>query len=140
MYKKAFDEFLMSDDTLRIYEGARLVFSSNKARLLPLIEYIGQDAHHHQDVVVFDKVMGNAAALLSIRAGCREVYSPLGSRLAIKTLGIHGIEYHLIKIVPYIQNSTGDDMCPMEKLSIDKSPEEFYEAIMNRINKPRAES
>ena len=140
MYKKAFGEFLTSADTLRIYEGAQSIFSSNKDRLLPLLEYIQQDAHHHQDVVVFDKVMGNAAALLSIRAGCREVYSPLGSQLAIKTFDIYGIEYHLIEIVPYIQNSTGDDMCPMEKLSIDKSPEEFYEAMMNRINRPRAES
>ena len=140
MYKEAFDEFLMSDDTLRIYEGAQLIFSSNKARLLPLIEYIGQDAHHHQDVVIFDKVMGNAAALLSIKAGCREVYSPLGSQLAVKTFDMHGVKYHLIETVPYVQNYTGDDMCPMEKLSIDKSPEEFYETMMNRINKTQAES
>ena len=140
MYKKTFGEFLTGADTLRIYEGTQLIFSSNKDRLLPLLEYIQQDAHHHQGVVVFDKVMGNAAALLSIRAGCREVYSPLGSQLAIKTFNIYGIEYHLIKIMPYIQNSTGDDMCPMEKLSIDKSPAEFYEAMLNRINKPRTES
>ena len=140
MYKEAFGEFLTGVDTLRIYEGAQLIFSSNKDRLLPLLDYIQQDTNHHQNLVVFDKVMGNAAALLSIIAGCWEVYSPLGSQLAIKTFDIYSIEYHLTEIVPYIQNSTGDDMCPMEKLSIDKSPEEFYEAMMDRINKPPAES
>ncbi len=140
MYKEAFGEFLTSADTLRIYEGAQVIFSSDKDRLLPLLEYIRQDAHHHQDIVVFDKVMGNAAALLSIRAGCRKVYSPLGSRLAIKLFEIYGIEYHLIEIVPYVQNSAGDDMCPMEKLSIDKNPEEFYAEMMKRIKKPGAET
>lgn len=73
--------------------------------------------------------MGNAAALLSIKAGCREVYSPLGSQLAIKTLEKYGIKYHLVEIVPYILQPDGRKMCPMEKLSIDKEPEEFYKLV-----------
>jgi hypothetical protein len=73
--------------------------------------------------------MGNAAVLLSIKAGCREVYSPLGSQLAVKTLDRYGIKYHLTKIVSYIRNSDGEDVCPMEKLSVNKEPEEFYELI-----------
>ena len=77
--------------------------------------------------------MGNAAALLSVKASCREVYSPLGSQLAIKTLEKYGIKYQLTKTVPYIQNATGEDMCPMEKLSIDKEPEEFYKAVKSII-------
>ena len=139
MYKEAFGEFLTSTDTLRIYQGAQLTFYSKKGRLLPLLEYIQQDTHRRQGAVIFDRAMGSAAALLSIRADCREVYSPLGSQLAIRIFEIYGIEYHLIKIVPYVQNSTGDAICPMEKLSINKNPEEFYEVMMNRIKKPRAE-
>ncbi len=77
--------------------------------------------------------MGNAAALLSIKANCRETYSPLGSKLAIKTLDKYGIKYHITEIVPYIQKPDGEDMCPMEKLSINKEPEEFYEVIKNII-------
>jgi len=73
--------------------------------------------------------MGNAAALLSVKADCRKVYSPVGSQLAIKTLGDYNAEYHFIKIVPYIQNREGEGMCPMEKLSINKSPDEFYETV-----------
>jgi hypothetical protein len=51
----------------------------------------------------------------------QEVYSPLGSELATKTLDQYGIKYYLIKIVPYIQNSDGQDICPMEKLSLVKA-------------------
>jgi hypothetical protein len=79
--------------------------------------------------------MGNAAALLSVKANSLEVYSPLGSQLAIKTLENYNIKYHLTRIVPYIQNPKGEDMCPMERLSLNKDPEEFYQAIKQFIKK-----
>lgn len=135
MHKHLFNGFLTSSDTLRVYGGDKLIFSSDKDRLLPLLEYIDRFSPHHQQVVIFDKIMGNAAALLSIKAGCQEVYSPLGSQLAVKTLDKYGIKYHLTKVVRYIQKPGGEDMCPMEKLSIDKGPEAFYKVMRNIINK-----
>ena len=140
MYADFFNEFLMSDDTLRVYEDDRLVFCSVKGRLLPLLEYISQFAQNHRQVVILDKTMGNAAALLSLKADCREVYSPLGSRLAVKTLDSHGVRHHLTKLVPYIQKSDGGDMCPMEKLSMGKGPEEFYKVMTDIIDRSGTES
>jgi len=130
-----FNEFLISSDTLQVYKGDRLIFRSNKDRLLPLLEYIDRFAPYNQEVDIYDKIMGNAAALLSVKAACRKVYSPLGSELAIKTLSNYDVEYHLTEIVPHIQNRSQEDMCPMEKLSINKSPEEFYEAVRHIIAK-----
>jgi len=135
VHKHLFNGFLTSSDTLRVYEGDKLIFSSDKDRLLPLLKYIDRFSPHHQQVVIFDKIMGNAAALLSIKAGCQKVYSPLGSQLAVKTLDKYSIKYHLTKVVRYIQKPGGEDMCPMEKLSIDKSPEAFYKVMRNIINK-----
>lgn len=140
MYSSLFNEFLTSDDTLRVYEGDRLIFSSSKDRLLPLMEYIDRFAPDHQQVVIFDKIIGNAAALLSIKADCQEVFSPLGSQFAIKTLEKYAIKYHFTKIVPFIQRDEGEGMCPMEKLSMGKGPEEFYKAMLDIINEPREDS
>ncbi|MFC2066088.1 DUF1893 domain-containing protein [Chloroflexota bacterium] len=137
MYQHLFNKFLTSNDTLRVYEGEQLIFSSRNDRLLPLLDYLDQFTHHLRQVTIFDKIMGNAAALLSVKANCQETYSPLGSQLAVKTLDQHGIRHHLTKIVPYIQKPGTTDMCPMEKLSIGKGAEEFYEAMMSIINKPR---
>ena len=77
MHAHLFNEFLTCDDTLRVYKDDRLIYDSNKDGLLPLLEYIDRFTHYHQ-VVIFDKIIGNAAALLSIKASCRKVYSPLG--------------------------------------------------------------
>lgn len=133
MYNTLFSEFITSDDALRVYKGNVLLFSSAKDGLLPLLEYIGIFASGHRQVIVFDKILGNAAALLSIKAGSQEVYSPLGSRIAIRTLEQYGIKHNISEIVPYIQRANSEEMCPMEKLSLDKSPEEFYSILRDTI-------
>jgi hypothetical protein len=126
-----FARFLACDDTLRVYKGSRWLFRSDFGGVEPLIEFIrrfpGQDG-----IIVFDKVMGNAAALLAIRAGCREVFSPLGSRPAIETLNRYNIEYHITRIVPYILRADNGEMCPMERLSLGREPETFYEIMKDR--------
>jgi hypothetical protein len=133
MYTDLFSEFLDSNDTLQIYREETLVFASEKDRLLPLMEYLATNNSGERPVTIFDKIMGNAAALLAVKANCREVYSPLGSELAVKTLEKHNIEYHLTEIVPYIIREDGKGMCPMEKLSIGKGPEEFYREMRSLI-------
>ncbi len=132
MYAHLFNHFLKSGDSLQVYAGNELLFASDKDGLLPLLEYADKFSPHHRQVTIFDKIMGNAVALLSIKVGCREVHSPLGSQLAVKTLDEYGIRYNLVEIVPYIRRPSGD-MCPMERLSIGKDPEEFYEAVSSII-------
>jgi len=100
---------------------------------MPLMEYLSGATTRYQRITILDKVMGNAAALLSVKTGCHEVWSPLGSELAIRTLDRYGISYHLNATVPYITQADGKTMCPMEKLSIDKEPEEFYRVLKTRI-------
>jgi hypothetical protein len=132
VYQPLFDEFLTSKNTLRVYKGSKLIFTSDKDRLLPLVEYIDKFASQHHNVVIFDKIVGRAAALLFIKADCQEVYSPLGSQLAIEVLEKYSIKHHLTQIVPCIQKPN-KDMCPMETLSIGKDPEEFYQLIGNLL-------
>jgi hypothetical protein len=123
-----FEEFLSGEDTLRVYDGQKLIFTSKKDRLFPLLEYIRKSGECQKKVVIFDKVTGNAAALLSIKAGCREVFSPLCSQIGIDTLHKYNIKYHAVTVVPWIMAPDGN-ICPMEKLSTGKNPEDFYKLI-----------
>lgn len=130
-----FNQFLSSSDTLRVYKDSKLIFTSGKERLLPLVEYIDKFTPYEKDITVFDRVIGNAAALLLGKIFCREAYSSLGSQLAATTLSSFGISYHFEETAPYIKNEAGDDMCPMEKLSLGKQPDEFYQALRERIRR-----
>ena len=131
-----FGDFLASGDTLWVSKNGTLLFSSRKERLLALLEYIEGFTPGQDGVIILDRVMGNAAALLSIRAGCREVYSPLGSQLAVVTFNKYGVTCHLDQVVPYICQANREDMCPMEKLSINQDPEGFYGIMKNMVNSP----
>jgi len=133
MYAQLFNRFLTSSDTLQVYKGSKLLFSSRKEGLLPLLEYIDRFARYRR-VVIFDKITGNAAALLAVKAGCREVYSPLVSQHAIRTLDKYGITYHFTEIVPCIHKPDSEDMCPIEKRSMNRGPEEFYKLITSIID------
>jgi len=130
----SFEKFLISSDSLHIYGASKLIFTSDKSSLLPLLEYIDRFSPYHQQVIIFDKIMGNGAALLSVLANCQKVYSPLGSQLAISTLDKYHISYHITNTVPYIRKTPRGEMCPMEKLSLHKDPEEFYAAVRNIAN------
>jgi hypothetical protein len=51
-------------------------------------------------------------------------------------LNANKVEHHLEKTVPFILARNGVDICPMEKLSIDKTPDEFYDAVKGRFLNP----
>ena len=63
MYAELFKLFLDSDNTLNVYKEDKLIFLSTKDRLLPLMDYVDGFANQYRQVVVFDKLIGNAAAL-----------------------------------------------------------------------------
>jgi len=128
-HDRLFARFVNSSDTFRAYHKGKLIFKSNKDRLMPLLEYIDTFVPQVQGVVIFDRIAGNAAALLLQKAFCLEIYSPLGSEFAARTLSEQGIKYHFSRTVPYIINKTGDGICPMEKLSLGKGPEEFFQLL-----------
>jgi hypothetical protein len=132
---REFAAFIASNETLRVYRDGKLVFASQKDRVAPLVEFIDRSGGRAGGVVVFDKIAGNAAALLSVKAGAVEVHSPLGSELAIKTFDRFGIKHHLMRTVPYIERADCQGMCPMEKLSIGKEPDEFYRLIRQSMTK-----
>lgn len=133
VYDRLFYDFLLSGDSLRVYEKGELLYFSKKDKLIPWLEYIGMFSPYVTGTVIFDRLTGNASALLAVKAGCRQVYSPLGSRLACLTLDKYHVRYDFIQIVSYIRNDLGDDMCRLERLSLRKSPEEFYELVRNRL-------
>jgi hypothetical protein len=135
MNSLVYNEFLSSEDKLRVYKDNYLIFSSRKKGLLAILDYFDRLIVKDREIVILDKVAGNAAALLSIKAGCIEIWSPLGSKPATDTLDKYGVQYHFDLIVTYISQNNREEMCPMEKLSLGKNPDEFFIAIKAVVNR-----
>ena len=128
-----FKKFLKTEDTLWICLAGNPLFRSTEKGIAPLLIYLQESSLHPEGVIIFDRVVGNAAALLLKKALGKKVYSLIGSELAAETLKRLGIAYSFLTVVPYISNRAGDDMCPFEKASIGKSPDEFYEFAKEKL-------
>lgn len=131
MELESFNDFLNGDDTLHIYRSDSLIFTSLRRGILPLLEYAGRFTPHETEVAVYDRVVGNAAALLLRIINCREIFTPVISEPALETLRGFGIACHYTKVVPRIQSRAQDGLCPMETLSLGKDPESFYRACLD---------
>jgi len=128
-----FKKFLKTEDTLWICLAGNPLFRSTEKGIAPLLTYLQEFPPCPEGVIIFDRVVGNAAALLLKKAFSKEVYSLIGSELAAETLKRLGIAYSFLTTVPHILNRSGNDMCPFEKASIGKSPDEFYEFAKEKL-------
>lgn len=140
--EKEFKRFLISAWELEVWVGEKIIFRSKKSGVRGLLDFVNGYGRRYGNLVIFDKIVGRGVALLIVylkvknceNVSCRdekrsrslEVYGALGSELAAKVLKQHKVKFHFEKTVPNILNRDGSSICPIEKLSFDKSPEEFY--------------
>ena len=81
---------------------------------------------------VADKVVGKAAAMLYVCMQVRQVYAPVMSEAAERTLLRHGIATLYDKKAERIQNRRGDGLCPMETAVWDvDDPKEALKILKN---------
>ena len=121
--------------TCVIYNNDICVYSSYEKGVKPLMDFINTYPYSDcEDLVLADKVIGKAAALLCVMIGIKNLYADVISKEAIKILEKHGIGYFFEKEVLYIKNRTGDGKCPMEGLSVGvDNPQDMFNKIMDFI-------
>lgn len=124
--KQKFEEFLKSSWGLELWLGNEIIFRSKKSGVRGLLDFINERGEKHESIVIFDKIVGQAVALLAAYLKAKKVYGGTGSELAAKALEKYKIKFYFQKTVPNILNRDKTDLCPMEKLSINKTPEELY--------------
>jgi len=109
--------------------------SSEKRGVAPILELLREDKDALEGAYVADKVIGKAAALLLIYGRITSLYTKVISSHALGVLNNSGIAVRYDKLVPYVINRDGTDMCPMEKLVLAmESPEEAYEALVKKTS------
>jgi len=120
--------------SLVIVKDGKIVFktmSSGIGGFLQAIELLNRELAESS---IADKIMGRAAALLSVYSRVSAVFAVTISKEGIKVLEDNDIPYQFERRVPNILNSKGDDMCPFEKLTITiTNPAEAYSKLKSLI-------
>ena len=96
------------------------------------MEYIEKYNHKFKQPIIFDKKAGRGMALLAMYLNAKTVFATVGSELAQEALKEAKIDFDFKETVPNILNKKGDDLCPMEKFSLEKQPEEFYKLLKEK--------
>jgi len=96
--------------------GNKIIFRSKKSGVRGLLDFINERGEIQEGIVIFDKIVGQAVALLAAYLKAREVYGGTGSELAAKALEKYKIKFYFQKTIPNILNQDKTGLCPFEKL------------------------
>ncbi|MCL2884421.1 MAG: DUF1893 domain-containing protein [Oscillospiraceae bacterium] len=120
---------MIASTTCELRRGEQILISEETG-LRPLLGWLSDPAQPLRGAFVYDRVIGKAAALLLAYGGAVGAQTPIISAPAAAVLRAHGIPYEAEYEVPFIQNRTGDGMCPMEQKVWDiDSPGAAYRVL-----------
>jgi ferredoxin len=92
------------------------------------------DAKKLSSAVVFDKIVGRAAAAIFIEGGVKKVAALVMSAQAKELLSLYGVESKALKVVDQIENRSKTGTCPMESAIEDlKKTDKIVEKLRKVI-------
>ncbi|MGI5894640.1 MAG: DUF1893 domain-containing protein [Candidatus Merdivicinus sp.] len=114
--------------------GQEIDYHCSGLGVKPIITPMRENRRFFEQKEVADTVVGKAAALLLVLSGASAVYGKVMSQSAVQVFQTYNVPYQYGTLVDYIQNRTGDGMCPLEDSVRDVSdPEIAWEKIEQRI-------
>ncbi len=115
--------------SLEVYQQDRLVFASDSKWLYPLFElerFLKAQALEPAGLVVHDKIVGRAAALLLVHLGIEQVVADLLSKMGQEVLERFHVRYEFRMLVDRI-------LCKTEELLAGEfDPAKAYELLAER--------
>lgn len=132
MKEYSLDYFIGRPWSFVLIKKGKLIYRSKKQGLAPLVFCLKYKKNILHGAIVYDKIIGRAAACLIIYGKAKKVMTPVISQSAITIFKKHEIPAEYIKITGKILNKKGDDQCPMEKMSSGKSAKEFACLLINK--------
>ena len=118
--------------TLIVLHEGTPIFTSHGNWLYPLLEleaYLAEHAFQPENLILQDKIIGKAAALLILRMGFHMVKAGVLSRLGEAVLQRHGIVYTYEQLVDRIHCQTEELLATVE------DPEEAYRLVKVRAGR-----
>jgi Domain of unknown function (DUF1893) len=118
--------------TLTVLQDGMPIFTSHGKWLHPLFEleaYLLEHAWPPDNLILQDKIIGKAAALLILRMGFHTVKAGVLSRLGEAVLQRHGIAYTYEQLVDRIHCQTEELLAKVEE------PEEAYRLMKVRAGR-----
>ncbi|KAB3537695.1 DUF1893 domain-containing protein [Alkaliphilus pronyensis] len=123
-------ELMKGNFSCVLVKDGEVCYTSVEKGIKPLMLPLIHDKSIFQNMVLADKVIGKAAALLIVFSSIQMVFAETISSEAKKIFEENNIMYEYEEEVPYIYNRVKSDMCPIEKLVKNtNNPQEAFQLI-----------
>ena len=125
------------DASIVAMKNGQIIESENGKGLSSFLELIDEHKEDLLDCIMGIRILGKASAFLCRYVNAKAVYATKGTKKAIATLIVGGIQSQVSNIVEPVYVSTHDEICPYEKL-MDKinDPIEAYNLLSESISLP----
>ncbi len=124
--KTLYAEFLSQSLSLLIADRTGALHRASGHGLQPLMDHLTEDPSSLHGALVFDKIVGTAAALLLVFGQVSELWTPVASVSALSVLVHHRVHFRVEELIPYVPNVAGTGPCPFEVMAAQKTPEQLY--------------
>jgi hypothetical protein len=124
-----------NDYNLALIKEGKIIFQSDKKGLRPIIETVRDFKNKIDDCVLYDKVVGLAAARMIVYGGfITEVYTKIISKPAFELLTHININVKYENITPNILMKDKRGICPMEKKAMEITDNsKFFNETLERF-------
>lgn len=122
-------QFTKSSYSLVVYRSHRRIFSSRARALKPLVSFLRRFGAHPQPVIVFDRCIGRAAALILSLVRPRQVLTPVISKAGVNSLRKYSIPFTATKRVPHLMNLASEGTCRWEMLTSGQTPRRLLKLV-----------
>lgn len=117
-----------------VCRNKNILITSDKKGIAPIMDILNDNPAALKGAKITDRVIGKAAALLLIKGRISSLHTDVISCHALKVLKNSDIRVFYNKKVEYIINRNGDDMCPMEKATINiDNPDKAYTVLIAKL-------
>ena len=100
----------------------------------PLLELYSTYEDDLKELELLDKVIGKAAAVVTVKMGIKKVYTPVITKAGLAFLKNNNIEVEYDEEIEYIENRDKTGMCPMEKTLLNyENVDKAYIALIEFI-------
>lgn len=135
-FKEILDLLDQRQKTCILLNNGAIVYESDALGVKPLRQLRAMNYRKFpgDSLTLIDRVIGKGALMLAELLEIDAIYTPLISQTALDYNQKLKLPLYYEKVVPYIQNRTMDDLCPIEKSVLNiTDPKEAESAIETAI-------
>jgi hypothetical protein len=122
-------EFKRNKWSFIVYKNDKIIFRSKASDLKPIITFFKTTKFKKSHVIVFDKIIGRAAALLLSLIKPKEIRTLIISQSGKAVLHRMKIQFIAIKKVRYVMKFGSKKLCLWEKLAKNQTPLQFWNLV-----------